>query len=195
VTRGRPKQFTRESLIEKAMPVFWNHGYASTSVAALEHATGVNKSGIYSEFADKQDFFLSCLRHYYATQIRTDLLQAEPLGWDNIRRFLESSSNHLVGRMGCFGVNTLRELKDLSPEARKMAKAIHANFIAMVSRNIAAERPGENVAALAETVAFFFYGLSVECNFVQDEAGRKAAIASFMAAMRGGKQRPRAKRR
>ena len=50
---GRPKNFSREEVLEKAMPVFWKHGFADTSLQELERATGVNKSGLYTEFRDK----------------------------------------------------------------------------------------------------------------------------------------------
>ena len=49
---GRPKGFSREEVLEKAMPVFWRHGFADTTVQELERATGVNKSGLYTEFRD-----------------------------------------------------------------------------------------------------------------------------------------------
>ena len=45
---GRPKSFSREEVLEKAMPVFWKHGFADTSLQELERATGVNKSGLYT---------------------------------------------------------------------------------------------------------------------------------------------------
>src|SRR5258708_23646725 len=59
---GRPKNFSREGVLEKALPVFWKHGFADTSLQDLEKATGVNKSGLYAEFADKGDLYLESLR-------------------------------------------------------------------------------------------------------------------------------------
>jgi AcrR family transcriptional regulator len=61
---GRRKNFSREEVLEKAMPVFWKHGFADTSLLELERATGVNKSGLYTEFQDKEDLFVARLRHY-----------------------------------------------------------------------------------------------------------------------------------
>ena len=52
---GRPKNFNREGVLEKALPVFWRRGFADASLHELELATGVNKSGLYSEFKDKED--------------------------------------------------------------------------------------------------------------------------------------------
>ena len=68
---GRPKSFSREDVLEKAMPVFWKRGFAATSLQDLEQATGVNKSGLYAEFRDKEEIFLECLRHYLGGQPQT----------------------------------------------------------------------------------------------------------------------------
>src|SRR6202035_2326543 len=45
---GRPKNFNREGVLEKALPVFWRRGFVDASVHELELATGVNKSGLSS---------------------------------------------------------------------------------------------------------------------------------------------------
>jgi hypothetical protein len=63
-------------------------GYADTSLQDLERATGVNKSGLYAEFRDKDDLFTESLK-FYLEQADTDaLLSAPPLGLDNIEWFL-----------------------------------------------------------------------------------------------------------
>jgi len=97
---GRPKQFSRDSLLKKAVPVFWKHGFADTGVHALEKATGVNKSGLYSEFADKSDLYVESLRYYLKQRREEGLLTAEPLGWKNIERFLIRGPCWLEGRPG-----------------------------------------------------------------------------------------------
>jgi hypothetical protein len=38
--------------------------FADASLHELEVATGVNKSGLYSEFVDKEDLFVQSLRYY-----------------------------------------------------------------------------------------------------------------------------------
>ena len=84
---GRPRKFSREGVLQKALPVFWKYGFARTTLPDLEHATGVNKSGLYSEFASKEELFLACLRYYLETRSGGALLSIEPLGWDNIQKF------------------------------------------------------------------------------------------------------------
>ena len=86
---GRPKNFNREGVLEKALPVFWRRGFADASLHELELATGVNKSGLYSEFKDKGDLFMQSLQYYLESLDKKGLLTAEPLGWNNIERFLK----------------------------------------------------------------------------------------------------------
>src|SRR5260370_2836286 len=110
VSMGRPKNFSREEVLEKAMPVFWKHGFADTSLQELERATGVNKSGLYTEFRDKEDLFVACLRHYLESQGKRGLLTKEPLGWKNVETFLKNGPLNKGGEQGCFFVNSMREV-------------------------------------------------------------------------------------
>src|SRR3984957_14329594 len=66
---GRPKNFSRQAVLEKALPVFWRRGFADASLHELEQATGVNKSGLYSEFEDKEDLFVQSLRYYLTLKV------------------------------------------------------------------------------------------------------------------------------
>src|SRR5258708_39705919 len=74
MSMGRPKGFRREEVLEKAMPDFWKHGFADTSLQGRERATGVHKSALYTEFRDKEDLFQACLRHYLEGQGKRGLL-------------------------------------------------------------------------------------------------------------------------
>src|SRR6202166_4365135 len=110
---GRPKNFSREGVLEKALPVFWKHGFADTSLQELEKATGVNKSGLYAEFADKGDLYLESLRHYLRKREQEELLTAKPLGWKNIERFLKLGPCRLEGLEGCFAGDSMNQLAEL----------------------------------------------------------------------------------
>src|SRR5882762_2842443 len=101
---GRPKNFSRQGVLEKALPVFWKHGFANASLQELEKATGVNKSGLYAEFADKGDLFLESLRFYLDRLQQRGLLTVEPLGWDNIEQFLKVGPRSTEGQKGCFAI-------------------------------------------------------------------------------------------
>jgi AcrR family transcriptional regulator len=86
-------------VLEKAIGVFWKRGFSDTSVQDLERATGVNKSGLYSEFRDKEDFFVQCLRYYLAAQQKRGLLTEEPLGWKNVKSGKNSRARKIESLM------------------------------------------------------------------------------------------------
>src|SRR5260370_41000612 len=104
---GRPKKFNREGVLERAIPVFWKQGFANTTVQHLEQATGVNKSGLYTEFKGKEDLFLASLERYVQTR-GAEILTAQPLGWGNIERFLRLGFGCDDDQRGCFAVNSMR---------------------------------------------------------------------------------------
>jgi TetR/AcrR family transcriptional regulator, copper-responsive repressor len=114
---GRPKNFNRKGVLEKALPVFWRRGFADASLHELEVATGVNKSGLYSEFQDKEDLFMQSLQYYLQSLEKKRLLTAEPLGWNNIERFLKLGPSSTEGQKGCFAVSSMREFAILPPGA------------------------------------------------------------------------------
>jgi TetR/AcrR family transcriptional regulator, copper-responsive repressor len=161
---GRPKTFTREAVLKKALPVFWRQGFADASLHELEVATGVNKSGLYSEFEDKEDLFVQSIRYYLENLEKKGLLTGEPLGWDNIERFLKMGPCDLEGQKGCFAVNSMRESAILPPEAVGIIARSRSKLKQLLVKNIEAERPKMNPESLAELVLTFFTGISMEHN-------------------------------
>src|ERR1700726_2589828 len=161
---GRPKKFTREAVLEKALPVFWRRGFADTSLHALEQATGVNKSGLYAEFKDKEDLFVQSLGYYLEGLEKKGLLTAEPLGWNNIERFLKLGPCSMEGQKGCFAVSSMREFAILPPETVGIITRSRSRLQELIARNIEVERPKMSANSLAELVLTFFTGLSMEHN-------------------------------
>jgi TetR/AcrR family transcriptional regulator, copper-responsive repressor len=181
---GRPKNFSRVEVLEKAMPVFWKHGFADTSLQDLERATGVNKSGLYTEFRDKEDLFVECLRHYLQTQEKRGLLTKEPLGWNNVENFLKNGPLSKGDQQGCFSVNSMREFAILPNEAYGAVTENRALLERLLAMNITAERPGMAPSAIAEMVLSFFSGLCIERNLKSGKSSSTRKIDNFMTALR-----------
>lgn len=57
---------TRGRLVREAMRLFWEKGYASTSVADVLGHAGVNSGSLYHFFPGKQDLLLAVLDAYHA---------------------------------------------------------------------------------------------------------------------------------
>jgi AcrR family transcriptional regulator len=181
---GRPKSFGREEVLEKAMPVFWKHGFADTSLQELERATGVNKSGLYTEFRDKEDLFVACLRHYLESQGKRGLLTKEPLGWNNVEAFLKNGPLNKGEQQGCFSVNSMREFAILPDEAYAVVRENRAMLQRLLAMNIEAEKPRMAPSAIAEMVLSFFSGLCIEHNLKSGKASSNRKIENFMTALR-----------
>ncbi|MGC2401389.1 MAG: TetR/AcrR family transcriptional regulator [Acidobacteriaceae bacterium] len=182
---GRPKNFSREEVLEKAMPVFWKHGFANTTLQELEQATGVNKSGLYNEFRDKEDLFVACLRHYLESQGKRGLLTKEPLGWKNIEIFLKNGPLNKEEQQGCFSVNSMREFAILPDEAYGIVTENRAQLERLLAMNIEAEKTKMAPSTIAEMVLSFFSGLCIERNLKSGKSSSTRKIKSFMTALRG----------
>src|ERR1700678_2626695 len=181
---GRPKGFSREEVLEKAMPVFWKHGFADTTLQELEQATGVNKSGLYTEFRDKEDLFVACLRHYLESQGKRGLLTREPLGWKNVETFLRNGPLNKGEQQGCFAINSMREFAILPDEAYGAITENRALLQHLLAMNIEAEKPKMASSDIAELVLSFFSGLCIERNLKSAKASSTRKIESFMTALR-----------
>jgi TetR/AcrR family transcriptional regulator, copper-responsive repressor len=181
---GRRKSYSREEVLEKAMPVFWKRGFAGTSLQELERATGVNKSGLYTEFRDKEDLFVACLRHYLESQGKRGLLTKEPLGWKNVETFLKNGPLNKGEPQGCFSVNSMRELAILPDEAYGAVTENRELLERLLAMNIEAEKTKMAPSAIAEMVLSFFSGLCIERNLKSGKASSTRKIENFIVALR-----------
>ena len=165
------------------MPVFWKHGFANTSLQKLEKATGVNKSGLYTEFADKGDLYLESLRHYLRKRQEEELLTAKPLGWNNVERFLKLGPCSLEGQKGCFSVNSMNQFAVLPPAAQEIVSKGRAFLKDLIARNVEAEKPTMKPTLLAEMILSFSTGISMEQHLNVAKAAMNRKVNAFMKAV------------
>jgi TetR/AcrR family transcriptional regulator, transcriptional repressor for nem operon len=67
---ARPRSFDEQSVIDRAMELFWTRGYEATSVSDLTADLGVHPGSLYRTFGDKHALFLRALARYRETQAR-----------------------------------------------------------------------------------------------------------------------------
>jgi TetR/AcrR family transcriptional regulator, copper-responsive repressor len=184
---GRPKQFNREGVLDKAIALFWKHGFAETTLRDLERTTGVNKSGLYAEFKNKEDLFIASLRRYFELQNERSPLTIKPFGWDNIENFLKLSDGTWGNwaQKGCFSVNSMREFPDLPRDARELMIGNVRLISQQLVRNLRMARgKRSDNQAIADLIITFFCGISVEQNV--DSTGEMIAdkVTYFMRLIR-----------
>jgi AcrR family transcriptional regulator len=69
---GRPRSFCKDKALDRAMTVFWRHGYEGASLASLTEAMGINSPSLYACFGSKEGLFKAVLERY--DQRRVDFM-------------------------------------------------------------------------------------------------------------------------
>jgi AcrR family transcriptional regulator len=122
---GRQKQFDDTAVVRAARDVFWQRGYASTSLADLETATGLSRSSLYLTYGSKRGLFDRALRNYLDELIWPMLapMEAAGAGPEEIAGYFLAQAANLQGppdsvlTRGCLIANTSTELNVLDTEA------------------------------------------------------------------------------
>lgn len=131
-SRGRPKVFDREVALDKAMTLFWQHGYEATSLADLVEATGAKAPTLYAEFVNKEGLFRAVLDRYisrFAAKHEAQLFCEEKSVEDALRGYFRAVATCFTSKdtpAGCFMINTSATLAASSKEIARTLKSRHA---------------------------------------------------------------------
>lgn len=71
---ARPKSFDTDAALVRAMELFWEQGYAATSMEQLVQAMGIKRQSLYDTFGDKHRLFLAAM-DAYCTMLDNAMLQ------------------------------------------------------------------------------------------------------------------------
>lgn len=61
---GRPRTFDCDIALDRAMEVFWRHGYEGATIAQLTDAMGINPPSLYAAFGSKEGLLKAALDRY-----------------------------------------------------------------------------------------------------------------------------------
>jgi len=190
---ARPLKFEREQLIERAVAVFWAHGYEATSLPALTSAMGILSGSLYNTFGDKRSLFLEAL-HYYqqrADAILLGVLHEGGTGKAALSHFFETLANRLAsdaGERGCLLSNTALECTDLGDPALEMVEqhrvGMEKAFVAVL---LEAQQAGEmrvcseeHTRVVAQTLVNAMQGLRLTAKTMRNSKTlRQIAAASL----------------
>lgn len=64
---ARSKEFDVDTVLLKAMRLFWSQGYEKTSMKDLVETMGVHKRSMYDTFGDKHALFMQAMERYHET--------------------------------------------------------------------------------------------------------------------------------
>jgi len=108
------KNFQREDVLDSVITLFWQHGYAATSIQQITKATGLKPGSLYYEFDSKEGLFQAALARYAAFSI--DAIHQAMQQSDDVKAGIRSILASLVEQSksceycGCFLIKTQLEL-------------------------------------------------------------------------------------
>jgi TetR/AcrR family transcriptional repressor of nem operon len=124
VSAGRPKQFRREDVLERAMQHFWRRGYQATSLPELLRAMGISRQSLYDTFGSKRELYVRAIEHYRASQLAKPLalLAREGSPIENVRAALRGFPKMAAGAgcRGCLVTNAIVEMGPRDPELARL---------------------------------------------------------------------------
>lgn len=110
----RPKEFEEDDIAEAAMKVFWQRGYAGTSIQDLVEGTGLGRGSLYNAFESKYGLYEFALKRYYEiTASNVAILSEDGTVRELIRRLLMkivSEELNDTQNMGCMVANACLEM-------------------------------------------------------------------------------------
>lgn len=125
---SRTRLLSNDAVLERALPVFWQRGYADASLRDLTQATGLSSAALYNRFSNKEGLFVEVLRHYADQGLleRLGRLSAfnDPL--EAIRSFYDELLQLSLADpdcKGCLLINTALDGAAISPAARALVRA------------------------------------------------------------------------
>ncbi|EJQ45782.1 hypothetical protein IEE_02160 [Bacillus cereus BAG5X1-1] len=169
---ARLREFDEEKALDAAMQLFWEKGYATTSLSDLTAKMEIQRPSLYAAFGDKEGLFEAALRRYtnlHATSIRTKL-QKEQSVKESIRMFFENMVEEEYKResnKGCFCINTMVEIAPHNEKFEVLTRE-HQMYLSVIFQELIAKgiQSGElqsdvNAKALAQTLVTSLIGLTV----------------------------------
>jgi len=157
---GRPRSFDRDEALDRAIAVFWEHGYEATSIAQLTQALGIGAPSLYAAFGDKRSLFAEALDRYmgtYAAFTQTALAE-EPDARAAVVRLLHEAAAAYTrpGRPhGCMLISATTNCSPQSADVAAQLRELRAVGASALEEKIAAEYP-DHAQALAT-----FYGATL----------------------------------
>ena len=144
-SRGRPRQFDSETVLDRAVAAFSVQGYSATSLDELARATGLNRPSLYNAFGDKEALYLQALEHFVA-RLRAalaDTVVAEADLPTALRKlFLGALAVYFAERpaLGCFVFCTAPVEAVAHPAVRALTLGLVEELDALLGARFAAAR-------------------------------------------------------
>lgn len=120
---GRPLEFDPREALDKALELFWRHGYEGTSLADLTKAMGIVRPSLYATFGDKEELFRQVVDLYWSRHMGfARAAREKPTARAVVEALLFGFADAVTGSgtpAGCLGVNGALACSPASEDIQK----------------------------------------------------------------------------
>lgn len=181
--RGRPRTFDIDYALDRAVEVFWKHGFQDASMQELTEAMGLSKPSLYAAFGDKEALYLKTLERYVALLIERHAaaLNDEADGRRALESFLRSLALMLADPAlpgGCFIINGTADCGGSTIPAsveQALRMALQGSETLMLARLRQAQRDGDLGSAASPEALAAMFGSQIAGLAVLAKSGAKVA--------------------
>lgn len=127
---ARTKEFNEDTVLEKAIDLFWSKGFNGTSAQDLVDKLQISRSSLYDTYGDKYSLFLMALRYYQKSRANAmiEFIDSSDDAEETIRHIFQVTVQESIqdkADRGCFMVNTTIEM---APHHKEIADMINENM-------------------------------------------------------------------
>ncbi|GIF23297.1 AcrR family transcriptional regulator [Actinoplanes tereljensis] len=175
---ARSKAFDDATVVAAARDAFWEYGFAATSLAQLQAATGLSKSSLYETYGSKRALFDRAV-HSYLDVMMSPLLEPmerDGAGGADIEAFFRAfgeyfrSSAPRVATRGCLILNTATELPHLDEAAAEMIRDFRARVRGAFLNAARGALPAAEAQRHADLLTAWHVGLITTSRMDRDRA-------------------------
>ncbi|MGX1497212.1 AcrR family transcriptional regulator [Labrenzia sp. MBR-25] len=181
--RGRPRKFDEDVTLDRIMLVFWQHGYAATSLDQIAEATGLNRPSLYAAFGSKKDMYLKVISRF-ADQMQAYLHEAGQSASGlkpKLKAIMAAAIDLYCGKssfcntaFGCLAISTLTTEVADDPDFKTMMEHIvqrmDQGFTDLIRAETRGTVPEANVRFAAQHLSLILHGLSVRARAGESRA-------------------------
>lgn len=189
---ARPHTYNEEMVLDSAMQLFWQKGFAKTTVKDLTNVTNLQPGSIYGAFKNKRTLFLMSLDYYFENLYSAVkcILRGNEEPIKRIRHFFEyllSQKNEDKELKSCLLVNTLLEIppddEEINNRVSQMFSKIETEFCNTLQQ---AQKEGSLISggrpeAIAKMLMSGIFGIQVYNRMKPDQQALEQIVNNLLA--------------
>ncbi len=183
----RVKTFDVDEALKRAMELFWEKGYESTSISDLTQHLGIGKGSFYATFKSKENLFNQCIESYTNSNFPflDQALESESDYKQGLRKLLEAYIDELMNdhkRKGCFMANSCSlvngENTKVGVKIAEHYARIEKYFILFLVEKGVKKNTAKSVSA---TIITFLIGASQQSKINRDKSSYLSNVDNIIA--------------